>query len=357
MFHSSGTELEGERAAFERFVAGRAIVYLDTDAWIALSKGQDDGAKRCRQEATDAVRKGRLIFPLSYASCSEIVQQSPGDSRTVRIRLMQELSRGVAFRAISAVRKIEARAALPILLGEKPDQPDVTRIFSSIYECFSDAAELITGIDGSEKRPDFITWLRRTSRLMSLEDYVHVFDTIGGGSGSRQFFEDRAQTLLDSIPRAADACRNRDGALNRDKVFLQEALSCFTSIKPMLLAALHEQRPEGMKAIATLAQSDPGGPDRLRRLLEAMPSAANEVDLFVGRVMNPNRKHRIRNDFWDVEHAVVPAVYSNAWVTLDRGLASLVRSCNAPQQRGCRILLGMQEFKVFLTVSEPHSNS
>jgi hypothetical protein len=236
------------------------------------------------------------------------------------------------------------------LFGEKPDQPDVTRIFSGIYECFSDAAELIAGIDGIERKTDFITWLRRTSRLMSIEDYVRGFDVIGGAA-SRQLFHDRAQTLLDSIPRAADACRNRDGTLNRDKVFLQEALSCFASIKPMLLAALHEQRPEGVNMIATLAQSDPGGPDRLRRLLDAMPSAANEVDLFVGRVMNPNRKYRVRNDFWDVEHAAIPAVYSNVWVTLDRGLASLVRNCNAPQQRGCRILLGMQEFEVFLTAS------
>ena len=341
--------LAGERAAYDRHVAGRSIGYLDTDVWICLTFQKGPAARRCRALAERAVRERRVIFPLSYASCSELVQQVPGESRAARIRLMQQLSEGIAFRDLSTILKIEAEAALPIALGEEPTPPDLSRMFAGVFECFSDAVDLLSGIEEIGRNPRFVSWLRTTGRLMSLDDYVRAFDSLGEFATSEHFFEERAHILRDSIREAADACRNGDGSVNRRKAFLQEALSCFRTISPILVGVLREQRPEAAATFGARARGNPGNLKRLRQLFEAMPSAGNRVDLFVGRVMNAARRHKGRNDFWDVEHAMVPGAYADAWVTLDQGLARLVRGCDTPRRQSVRIISDIEGLSSWLS--------
>jgi hypothetical protein len=73
-----------------------------------------------------------------------------------------------------------------------------------------------------------------------------------------------------------------------------------------------------------------------------------EAELFTQRVVRSRPTYGSRNDFWDGEHAIVPPAYSNAWVTLDGELASLVRACDTPRRRGCKILGSMDEFAAWL---------
>jgi predicted nucleic acid-binding protein len=54
-------------------------------------------------------------------------------------------------------------------------------------------------------------------------------------------------------------------------------------------------------------------------------------------------------DFHDDEHAIVPAVYADVFVTGDRHLLDLLtRRCDIPAARGCKIVRGVQGLREVL---------
>ncbi len=340
--------IDGERAAYRAHVAGRSIAYLNTEVWIQIGRTGDELAVRCRSLCETGVRRKRVIFPLSYAACSELVQQAPSPSRANRVRLMQALSEGISFRDRATVRLIEVEAALPLLLGEKPAEPDVSRLFAGVKECFSDMADPNPMWGCSI--PDAVLWrARHADILKSLEDYVRLCDAFKKHEESKPFFDSHYETLAGSIVGAAEASRDRSGKINRQRAFTREAAASILHAVPALRSALEKRPPEETRRVSERARNDPGGPDRLREWLPSMPSVANEAELFGQRVAEPGRKHQGRNDFWDIEHAIVPAAYSDVWVTLDQNLAALVRRCDTPIRRGCRVLASLEELHEWLS--------
>jgi len=343
---ADAVRIDGERAAYRAHVRGRKIAYLDTDAWIRLGRDGDELAARCRSLCESAVGRKRVIFPLSYAACSELVQQAPSPSRDARVGVMQLLSEGIAFRDTATIRRIEAEAAVPLLLGEAPTEPDVSRFFAGVQECISDMA------DPSCDRPlpERVVWRARHSDILkSLAEFVRICDRLGKHEESKTFFADRGEILASSIAGAAEASRDGSGKVNRKRAFTREAASTvLNTAVPALRSALEKRPPEDARRVSEGARNDPGGPEHLRERLFAMPSVANEAELFGQRVVQTPPKHGWRNDFWDIEHAIVPSAYSDAWVTLDRGLARLVRGCEAPRRRGCAVLASMEEFAAWL---------
>jgi hypothetical protein len=227
-------DAQGERAAYGMHVAGRRVVYLDTAVWIALSRA-DDQARLCRGICERAVHSKRAIFPLSYASVSELVQQRPSPSRDVRMHVMQTLSEGIAFRDLGTIRDLEIAATLPVMMGGAAAEPDVTKLFAGVGECIHDLA--MEG-DGDRLPDHVITQLRRENRFGSLPQLTRVADDHGSHLTSRDFFERRRERLVASIPRAADSCRGRNGKVDRNKALLQEQIAVFLDLIPAIREAL-----------------------------------------------------------------------------------------------------------------------
>jgi len=343
---SSGLAIDGERAAYRAHVAGRRIGYLDTDAWIRLGRDRDEIAGRCRRLCESGVRQKRLIFPLSYAACSELVQQAPSPSRDARVNLMQSLSEGVAFRDRDTVRRIEAEAVVPLVLGDRAAEVDMSRLFAGVQECLSDFADC--DLVETPVSPEILSRARHTNLFRSLAQYVHICDGLNKYEESGPFFEPRREILSASVTKAANAVRDPNGKVNRARALRQEAVGAFMNALPALRAAFEARPQEDQRRLAELARHDPGSPERLIEFIRSMPSVTTETELFTRRVIQPERKHRGRNDFWDIEHAIVPATYSDVWVTLDQGLAALVRSCETPRRRGCVVLASMGAFCAWL---------
>jgi hypothetical protein len=56
---------------------GRSVIYLDTNIWVRLTDARTPEARECLSACRDAVDAGQAIFPLSFASISEVLQQPP----------------------------------------------------------------------------------------------------------------------------------------------------------------------------------------------------------------------------------------------------------------------------------------
>jgi hypothetical protein len=247
---SSALTVDGERAAYRAHVAGRRIGYLDTDAWIRLGRDHDEVAERCRLLCESGGRRKRLIFPLSYAACSELVQQAPSPSRDARVHLMQSLSEGVAFRDRDTVRRIEAESVVPLVLGEHAAEADMSRLFAGVQECLSDLA----GCDlvGTPLSQEILWRARHTNLFRSLAQYVHICDGLKKYEESRPFFEARREILSTSVTNAANAVRDPNGRVNRARALHQEAAGAFMNALPALRAAFEARPPEDQRRLAGL---------------------------------------------------------------------------------------------------------
>ena len=234
--------LDGERSAYRRHVTGRKVAYLNTEMWIQLGRDGDELALQCRSLCEDAVKQKRLIFPLSYAACSELVQQAPSPSRAERVHLMQSLSEGVAFRDRATVYRIEAEAALPLLLGEEPTEPDISRLFAGVKECLSDMGDA-DPLQGPDIPVEVLWRARRGDILKSLADFVSVCDTLGKHEESKRFFDAHYETLAGSIIGAQEASRDPGGNVNRERAFIREAAATVFNAIPALRSTLEKRGP------------------------------------------------------------------------------------------------------------------
>lgn len=82
----------------ERVEGGHAI-YLDTNAWSDLAERRSDAAIRVYDAVRVAHQASSTVFPLSYASITELIKREVNDDSVRQAELMDVLSRGVACEA------------------------------------------------------------------------------------------------------------------------------------------------------------------------------------------------------------------------------------------------------------------
>ena len=100
------------------------------------------------------------------------------------------------------------------------------------------------------------------------------------------------------------------------------------------------------KLLATIraisSQVGEGGEKRLAQIMKVMPSLDIQCHLMAERVSNHSRKPR-KQDFFDVEHAIVGGAYADVFVTSDGNLFDLLtRRCRVSSDRGCRVARGVK---------------
>jgi hypothetical protein len=285
-----------------------------------------------------------VLFPLSCALFSELLEQRRSEGLIARGALMDELSEGVSFRGTQHVYDIEARATFPMLFGKPALEPDRRELFTYAGNCLGDLSLAFPKLPadcGSGAITSFMAQVRSSGALNSVSWWLANHDLDAHRAEHDNILRRHRQQSAESYARAAECARNPDGKLNKRKALLQEQLTIFKMrVLPALSRLLVEGRPADeagallFKAQRALGE---GSEQRLGEIMRAMPATGLCGEVHAMRVMNPSRRYR-DEDFWDVEHVMVPSVYADAFVTLDRELADILRRSEAPSRRGCRIL-------------------
>jgi hypothetical protein len=341
------------RDVYERHVRGKLLVYLDTNVFINLTRQKptidSSDAVACLAACRRAKASGRVLFPLSHALISELLEQKLSDeptSRTghlARAALMDELSDGVSFRATHHIYDLEAEAAVPLLSGTQANAPDHTRMFTYAAEW---PADRVLEFPPSAVWTDAAiqSLLKHAEKEWPSNSVLPLLERAGEQvrSSHRAIRQGKQAELAQSIARAADNVRNTNGSVNWTRALRQEQEHVFRScVLPALRRALAIGRPpnEASSLIAAaerLVNEGNGNSLTLGQLLAAMPATGHHAELFARRVMNPERTY-VDGDFLDNEHAEVPPAYCRAVVT-ERGLATLLRQCDVPKARGCAFI-------------------
>jgi hypothetical protein len=318
------------RAVYCDHVEGKRLVYLDTNVYIELRHAKTLDARACLAACRSAKASRRVLFPLSYALFSELLEQRRSKGLIARGALMDELSEGVSFRGTQQVCDIEARAAFPMLFGKPAREPDRRELFTYVGNCLGDWFLTFPSfpLNRNDDVPTLLMALLRSSgALNSVSWWLVNHDLDAHRVGHGNILSRHRQQSAESYARAAECARNPDGKLNKRKALLQEQLTIF---KMRVLPALSKLLLEGLpadEAGALLFKAQralgEGSEERLCEFMRAMPATGLCSEVHAMRVMNPSRRYR-DEDFWDVENAAVPPAYVDAFVTRDGELANIL---------------------------------
>ena len=115
-------------------VQTRRVIYLDTNIWVRLTDVRTELTKECLTLCREAVRSGAAVFPLSYASISELLHQPPDVPRETQAALMDELRLGVSFRSTDIIEKEESRSAFGFFANEDYKPVPRSALFTYIVD-------------------------------------------------------------------------------------------------------------------------------------------------------------------------------------------------------------------------------
>ncbi len=157
--------------------------------------------------------------------------------------------------------------------------------------------------------------------------------------------------LSERIKQSSEHFRN-SGQFSRDRLRHEERMSLFNSrVLPSFRRMMLERyTPDEMLSKLKIIAEEfekrhgQGGQKVMEKLFSMMPTIELFAQLMAARVMNPKRAVQ-HQDFWDIEHARVPAAYADAFVTEDRGLVDLLSSrSDIPRIQGCRVIRDLSDF-------------
>lgn len=336
-------------------VQGRSVIYLDTSVWVRLTDARTPTARECLSACRDAVDTSRAIFPLSFASISEVLQQPLDAPRGVQARLMDELSLGVTIRSADAVQNQEARAAFGFFANEDHLPVSGCTLFSYVIDYLADGAlafpqeatqaQIASVVDhwNTIQAVRSVVWLLEHLDLDELRARYR--------SAGEEFVEQLGRNIKTSSEHFREKRQFSSTRLRHEErlaLFKSIVLPCFSSLL-LERYAVHEI-PDKLKALARdfNRRNGQGRPALLESLFALMPATELYVQLNASSTLNPTRAVRPQ-DFWDVEHARVAAAYCDAFVANDRGLMDLLATrTDVPHTRGCRLLSDLEQLKNFL---------
>lgn len=315
----------------------RKLVYLDSVAWIELAERSTDLAASCAA----AVANGHVLFPLSHPAISELIEQPDRSQREVVADLMDRLSLGVSFRPGAAVELLEADAAFAVLLGISAKAPNPSRVLSWIGEYVGTAHVEFPNQWSKEDALKFIEHYRDHPSVRSVRWLVDNGPLEQMQESHRESKTRYVEKFSEAIARGAAAVDHLSGPARRKRLLREEwewlvGKKLTPRIRDTLIDIVGiENLPEAVKALTT--KLGEGSEQRLKDLMTVTPSLELTCEIMAARVSDVRRRVRPQ-DFHDVEHALLGAVYAQVFVTHDGGLMDLLRRCSVPGRRGCQIL-------------------
>jgi hypothetical protein len=311
-------------AVFAKRVAGRRVVYLDHNVWIDLRDAKTPEARAALSACQNAVACRHAIFPVSYSAISELFHVPSPSDRRAHADLMDALARGMTFRLPDVVLGIEAEAVSRHLLGLDPIRPDRRNAFGCLPFYTGDE-----NLPVLQQMPSAIAarYVRDFRRRLENRWARYLVEEVDVGQIRRNHANNYASRM--------DACRDAqwqrlsDGRrIDRERVLGDERAALFEKhVRPALNSIVRSiGLAEGTRRLASYRERNGDWtPRRYREVFsEYAPSLEVACQLFVGRIVQRDRRSE-EQDFWDLEHAFLPPVYADAFVTMDRNLAGLVR--------------------------------
>jgi len=117
---------------FNDRVKDRTVVYLDHNIWIDLQDAVTPDARSCRDVCLRAVDDGLAVFPVAFASMSEMFDIPADDVRVRHAELMDALSLGVALRNSQYVYAMEGEAAYRYVFHSERPQSRRNEVFTAV---------------------------------------------------------------------------------------------------------------------------------------------------------------------------------------------------------------------------------
>ena len=128
------------RIIYAERVKGRHAIYLDTNAWSDLSERRTDAATRAHAAAARAHADGATVFPLSYATITELIKRDINADSLAQADLMDVLSRGVTLRGDPHVRDLEVLCAFEFMTQGTSTTP--TAEMFTVIACYISDREI-----------------------------------------------------------------------------------------------------------------------------------------------------------------------------------------------------------------------
>ena len=335
---------------FRERVKGRTTIYLDTNLWITLSDRKTPDARKAHEACLRGVADGRLLFPLSYAIVSELLEHPQNEERSAQATLMDALSLGVTFRAVELIYKLEAEVTYVRAFQERDAEVDGTLLFTSIPDHIGDSILSIPAGSKPSQVAACLERLRTGPEYRSVHRLAGMLNLKDLQSHHRNSADTFVSLTTESIKRMSGF--RKGGKLDRERILLAERLMLFNEhVRPALVATLFDEvGPE--KVAETMDQWNnrygEGSAERLTQWFQGMPALELSAEVMAARSLNPARQVQ-RQDFWDNEHALLAPVYANAFATLDGGLTDILRErCKTPKRHGCQILMGLTDLMQFV---------
>jgi hypothetical protein len=325
--------------------------------WIDLVEPKTDTAVECLALSRAIRARGAAIFPVSFASMSELLEQPPEAAALTQAKLMDELGDGVSLRAPNPIRVEEYDAAFAALLGAPFVAPTKSVACTAVGEYIGDAYLDFAAAWPPEQATAYTEAIRDAPPMRSVEAMLRTQDRAALRARHAEARERYVARFTAALTRIAEQFRRKDGRLDRDRILLEEQLRASQLLAEAVrnrLVVLHgPERGAALAAQTELGQAAIPIP-RFRELLTVMPSVALHCELMTARVCNPGRRVR-PSDFYDIEHASVAAVYADAFAT-ERGLAStLTNECPVVRSRGCRVVRGVRGLRDLLLEWSEHT--
>ncbi len=329
---------------FQERVGSRVVVYLDHNAWIELRDCRDLAATEAARLARRGVSDGRLIFPCSYASVSELMHVQVQADRERQAELMDELSNGVSFRLRNFVYEEEGKAIYRHFAGEADAAIHTfTRIVNWVGE---GGLEFVPGTP-----VEAIPQLAEAMTALTLRWLVDHLDTDQIRTRHSQTDYPVRMNAQHDARWAAAAGERR---LERTAVLTSERLALFEqhlrgAIQRAMLAGVgpeeHQRRLDDYRR-----RRGDGSAKRLGKILRKYaPAVEVSAQVFAGRQMQQTRRTS-QQDFWDIEHAASGFAYSDVFVTLDGGLAALLGPPWMPRSAKAQLVTTMQGLRDYLAM-------
>jgi hypothetical protein len=331
-----------ERIFAER-VAGKTVIYLDTNAWSDLSEAKTRDAGIARDLALQACSAGVAIFPLSTATITELLRRDINADSMAQAELMDTLSCGVAFRGHSHVRDLEILAAYEFMLTGR-SEPPISRMFT-ITACYNADGRIVFPDGWSEENADLfmqklqehgfpgVRWLQKPMREPT---YLAK-----NAATDEKYVREITRKRDDVTSWATD----RSGKPNA-KVLRAEEHTCVLN-RYLLENLLRLVAPATFVRLAPSFKLIQQDEKTLKEVVGAMPSVWLSCEINVQRMLATTRRTR-QQDFYDHEHAVLGVPYTQAFVTADGGILDVLRKARASDRFACRLVRGMPGLSEYL---------
>ena len=323
-------------------VSDRKIIFLDMMVWIDLAEEQSTLAGSVKSELIRLTKDRKVICPLIDAMLWELRKQEHRSMMRVG-KLMEELSLSVCFAKREEIFDREILRFMDAFFTGKESRLGRTDLFVPVSAYLSSRASLSFPPGWrSDEQNAYVNRLREKLVSQTLTELLELTKNSPSPCDARP------------IPEYGKAWKDRWQATggNRKKIHrIEEEYIADTVVIPKLNKIRSmlpmPQQLAFVDYVKSLPKDEYGG--TMKTILHHLPSIKNFIDVMAMSGMDPNRKGSV-NDFVDIDILAVPLAYSDAFVSFDCWIRSMLATKGTLIDPGtCEFVSSMEMFREYLS--------